>query len=253
MENIIDLKKLYDILSTNSIVGDTNINKLFGTSKSIKNCDFSLSFLEIDILNIGNFIPKIKLDFADITLNLDVKISFNTPDPRNPSLDIISALSITIKQKIEGCKIEDETWIKAKSGWHLDKDVFKIQDAKKGEDQDLYHPLYHIHFGGDYLTDDLELHDSKIAIFEAPRLIHPPLDGVLAIDFVLRNFYSNKEQIQDIINDISYIRIINNARELYWKPYYKAIASYWANRNPDDYSKSLIDNSIYFKNQQKTK
>lgn len=252
--NITDLRNIYQILLKNGIVNNRDIEKYL-YNPELSNYKFNISFLEVDILNLGSFIPEINKDknlsLFSFDLSLCVDISFDeSPTP----LDIISALSVTIKQKIEGVlKDEVATHIEAKSGWHLDKDVFKIDEAQIGQDQEFYHPLYHMHFGGHYLTNDSELQNSKIAVFEAPRLIHPPLDGVLAIDFVLRNFYSNTTQIKDIINDIEYIRIINNARELYWKPYYEAIANYWGSRKNEDpyliYGKTLIDNSIYFKNQ----
>jgi len=240
--NITDLRSLYQMLSKEAIIQSDDIDTYLYSSE-LSEYKFKISFFKIDRLTLGTFIPTISNEEdVIITFDLHVEISFDT----SSSTDIISALNVTITQTIIG-ELEDKELIIAKSGWHLDKDLGKDVNPK------FYHPLYHMHFGGSHLTTDEDLKDSKVAVFGAPRLIHPPLDGVLAIDFVLRNFYSNTTQIKDIINDIDYIRIINNARELYWKPYYEAIANYWGSRKNEDlyliYGKTLIDNSIYFKNQ----
>ena len=68
--------------------------------------------------------------------------------------------------------------------WHLDK--------HDGGDSKFYHPNYHFHCGGEKIWEcEISIKDfsyGSLLLLESPRLDHKPLDGILAVDFVLAIF-----------------------------------------------------------------
>ena len=68
-----------------------------------------------------------------------------------------------------------------RSAWHVDTHLFA------GEAGDGVHPRFHFQFGGkDFAHLDEAIRG--VLLSEAPRLACAPLDGVLAIDFVLSHY-----------------------------------------------------------------
>lgn len=70
-----------------------------------------------------------------------------------------------------------------KTAWHLDK--------HEGGDSKFHHPNYHFHYGGKRIWESVASQGfsyGSLLLLESPRLDHKPLDGILAVDFVLANF-----------------------------------------------------------------
>lgn len=110
------------------------------------------------------------------------------------------------------------------SSWHFDKNIPSAPPK-------CIHPLYHLHFGGNSMTaGSFEFGDG--ILLEAPRIQYPPMDMVLMVDFVLRNFYDkNDEPVCDILNDSRYKKIVKNSQFRLWRPYYLAKSSPWHEEN----------------------
>lgn len=111
-----------------------------------------------------------------------------------------------------------------KAAWHFDRHVIDPQKDHPHVTDDI-HPLYHFQFGGARM--------SKIAdrlgdtfLLDPPRLMHPPMDGILAVDFVLANYAGTVWK--SLRDDPQYANLITPQFERIWKPYYNAIASSWA-------------------------
>ncbi len=70
------------------------------------------------------------------------------------------------------------------TAWHLDK--------HEGGESAFDHPAYHVHCGGEKVWAVEQNADGfsygSLLLLESPRLDHKPLDGILAVDFVLGNF-----------------------------------------------------------------
>lgn len=69
------------------------------------------------------------------------------------------------------------------TAWHLDK--------HEGGKSEFHHPNYHFHYGGKKIWGSEATQDfgyGSLLLLESPRLDHKPLDGILAVDFVLANF-----------------------------------------------------------------
>lgn len=106
------------------------------------------------------------------------------------------------------------------SSWHFDKNI------PSGPPKCI-HPLYHLHFGGKSMTGSGYSFGDGI-LLEAPRIQYPPMDMILLVDFVLRNFYDkNEEPISDILNDSRYKEIVKNSQFRLWRPYYLTKSSPW--------------------------
>lgn len=94
--------------------------------------------------------------------------------------------------------------------WHLDK--------HKGNDSNTarsVHPEYHMQYGGKNLWSRVENYGDMI-IPEPPRLSHPPMDLILAVDFVLSNFFWR--EWRELRNKSIYIDLVSTAQERLWKP-----------------------------------
>lgn len=105
-----------------------------------------------------------------------------------------------------------------RSAWHLDRHIGK-------EHSGFAHPLYHFQYGGKRVRD-IEQHGEHLLV-ESPRLAHPPLDAVLAIDFILSNFFydvwfglRNRHAF--------YSDTVREAQRRFWRPYALASAWLWA-------------------------
>ncbi|TAG41493.1 MAG: hypothetical protein EAZ31_07525 [Cytophagia bacterium] len=99
-----------------------------------------------------------------------------------------------------------------KSAWHMDMDT--------SPQNNYIHPLFHINFGGREL--EMLQDTGEILLLRSPRLMHPPMDIFLAIDFVVQNFYGRDESI---FKDEEYQGIIQKYRKLCWYSYSVALAS----------------------------
>ena len=106
--------------------------------------------------------------------------------------------------------------------WHFDRHIGAANSP-------FAHPRYHLQYGGAQLQRHAS--DCGVSFFdplvflESPRIAHPPLDGVLAIDFVISNFGGSQWSI--LRNEILYVRLVAQAQERNWKPYATATASHW--------------------------
>jgi hypothetical protein len=107
--------------------------------------------------------------------------------------------------------------------WHFDRHIGGTFDSK------LVHPRYHFSFGGRRLEEHAVA--SKIPYFDfllllnSPRLMHLPLDGVLAVDFVLSNFAA--AMWNRLRRQRDYVALIGRAQRRNWKPFASALVAHW--------------------------
>jgi hypothetical protein len=109
--------------------------------------------------------------------------------------------------------------------WHLDRNQGDADEASRH----FAHPCYHFQFGGRRLPRDLGY--GRFLFIESPRLAHPPLDAILAIDFILTNYFPNTWR--DLHSDNQrYMRAVREAQHRCWGPYATTTASGWASGDP---------------------
>ena len=106
------------------------------------------------------------------------------------------------------------------SSWHLDR---HIMDRNEGDGDNL-HPLYHMTYGGHYMeSKQVEGEDvyGKSLIVRAPRLMHPPLELILGLDFIFRHYIPRKSL--PLLDHPSYIRIVELVKKDIWFPFALAL------------------------------
>jgi hypothetical protein len=93
------------------------------------------------------------------------------------------------------------------TAWHLDK--------HEGSESKLHHPDYHFHYGGEKVwasaTAVAGFSYGSLLLLESPRLDHKPLDGILAVDFVLANFLGSAWR--ELKEDGRYIDLVREAEK----------------------------------------
>ncbi len=115
------------------------------------------------------------------------------------------------------------------SSWHFDQHITSPGSAEPHD----AHPLYHFQYGGKKLSG-FQGGVGNLLLLPAPRIGHPPMDIILAVDFVLSNF-SGEEWNGLRMND-DYRAKVAGAQEAFWKPYMEDIISWWENGNRPDRS-----------------
>jgi hypothetical protein len=114
---------------------------------------------------------------------------------------------------------------KVLSHWHLDFD--------SSDTNEYLHPDFHLTFGGKAMkeeSDDENNAFGKVLILPSPRLSHPPMDAILGIDFILKNFVK-KETAARLTNNSEYKNAIKASQNRLWRPYILATANHWCNFN----------------------
>lgn len=152
------------------------------------------------------------LDSMIIFLNISITEIDSNKDENNIS-NLIESSDFSIL--IKGKKKNENNHFYA--SWHLDND-------SRGED--YVHPQFHIAFGVSKLEEKINSNFGNVLLLTSPRLPHPPLDGILAIDFVLRHFVTVDIHKQ-LTESNSYKMYIRNSQRRLWRPYYTSISKFW--------------------------
>ncbi len=122
------------------------------------------------------------------------------------------------------------------SGWHLDFD-------KKVDGVDNIHPFFHLTYGSMHLRSKLKNTEEngflgKMLLLPTPRIPYPPMDVILGIDFILRNFYVNN-LIEGILDDPRYKRAVKRSQVRLWKPYMLSVAHHWCGFKCNEYQSNV--------------
>jgi hypothetical protein len=107
--------------------------------------------------------------------------------------------------------------------WHFDRHVGGTIDSI------VAHPRYHLSFGGRRLEEHAAVSNIPffdfLLLLDSPRLVHLPLDGVLAVDFVLSNFAARSWN--RLRGQRDYVALIQAAQQRIWKPFASALIAHW--------------------------
>lgn len=179
-------------------------------------------------------------ELSEIHLKLGIRLNGTTNKK-----EIVSITDLGVNISIGGYYYTDDTLTEKKnviSCFHLDKDA-----PTRAKDANFTHPLYHLNFGGIDMTKRRTDADNEgeywdfgsLFLLETPRLVHHPMDVILAIDFVLRNFYK-EEKHQKITEKKGYKVLLKKASKRFLYPYYQSIMSCWENEEDCDYVPSSL-------------
>jgi hypothetical protein len=152
-------------------------------------------------------------NIESITILLEVKSEFDLTKEVTLQDRILDTYSFQLE--IKGVSVSGTHF----NAWHLDKDI-RVPGANAPK---YVHPLYHFQIGGNRLEEK----PINGAIFlGAPRLPHPPMDIVLGIHFILKNFCSTKDYpfVMKLFNEPSYQDIVERAKKRLFTPYFSAFS-----------------------------
>lgn len=220
-------------LRSMAILLDNNFSKNISQTKNLmraaENCnrksekgfwEYSFDKLEFRNINLQRKVRPQDLrdnDDTEVTLNLSVRIKGYTN-----STGISDPLaSLGINFSVSGEYYSEEKLKNVICSWHLDK------GGEDGEEHSI-HPEYHLNFGGSSMTKirDEPYDFGNLLLLEVPRIAHAPMDAILAIDFVLQNFYTKKIH-QSLTSKNGYRELVKKAQYRLWRPYYLCLAAQW--------------------------
>lgn len=109
--------------------------------------------------------------------------------------------------------------------WHFDTHV----DAQDSVPPNEAHPMFHLHFGGHRMADRRILKPEcwgQMLEMRGPRFVHPPMDLVLALDFVLSNATGDRWK-KEFCENKEYRSIVCHAQHRFWKPYKRTLLAFY--------------------------
>lgn len=153
---------------------------------------------------------------SDLTLTLDISVVGICEEGR----DLIDPMQELVTDiKISG-KAEDQRNVCCT--WHLDRH----EDEPGHGSPDEAHPRYHFQYGGRLLkSENNDFNHGDSLWLESPRIAHPPLDGVLSIDFIISNFLGSKWN--ELRSNSNYIQLVKKSQGRLWKPYAMTSSQPW--------------------------
>jgi hypothetical protein len=160
-------------------------------------------------------------DIYDLVLKLNVTVYGELPNLKkiqDPFIFMGVSIILSGSRAISNGK-NDFNIIESVSSIHLDRD--------KGEKSDEPHPSYHFQFGGKNIRNLKKDNDNfgHLMVLDIPRINHYPMEGILAVDFVLSNFFH--EVWNNLIQDGEYSNLVREQQKLCMKPYFQALANKW--------------------------
>jgi len=209
------IKKVDEKLCEDLTIQTLIFENLANLKDSASNCELDNSVYKYELTPLKIKLPKKPQCRPDtvksIEITLEVGNEISLPNKKNLISDPIKLLKFNIQIK---CSKTNNL-----CSWHLDK---HSQLANEEDNQYRYiHPEYHFTYGGRKMKG-LEL--GKTLLLTSPRLMHPPLDVILGIDFVINQFITNEYSKYFTINP-TYQKIVSKMKELIWKPYCLALAN----------------------------
>ncbi|MDQ8183953.1 hypothetical protein [Pelagicoccus sp. SDUM812002] len=133
-----------------------------------------------------------------------------------------------VQFRFVGLEEREGDYVSRQHCWHHDRHEFL--DGNSGEEDALScaHPLYHLTYGGKHMKalykDDRNAFGS-LFVADAFRVTQPPMDVVLAVDFVVSNF--SKKGWADLLDSTLYQKSLSWSQKQFWKPYYSSIGKFW--------------------------
>lgn len=100
------------------------------------------------------------------------------------------------------------------ASWHLDYD-------NHPEKSEFVHPYFHLTFGGNAIENK---NLGELLLIPGPRIPYPPMDVIMAIDFILANFLK-KDKYFRIRSE--YAPFLTKSQDWLLKPYILSVASNW--------------------------
>ena len=199
------------------------IKEVKKTLSRAKDNSYSYSFSTINIIIPKSMLPKHpipnKLGNVEVVLSIEDEIIIKS---KTANLVEDPFCKLGKFNLVLYCQQKHYT-----SSWHLDRHVI----GEGHNSPQSLHPLYHLTFGG-YHMENLINEDSdefgRTLILRAPRIMHPPMELILGIDFIFNHYIPKKEL--DLLSDPGYLNLIHELKKHFWLPFSLAIAKNYCDR-----------------------
>lgn len=127
-------------------------------------------------------------------------------------------VKLAIDFAVVGTLSSGESSVTTIAAWHFDRHV-----GTTDEQSIAVHPLYHAQYGRRQMQT-VALGETLLC--DGPRLIYPPMDAILAVDFVASNFLH--ESWLKLRQDTSYVRLVAQSYREFWFPWFSCVTASWA-------------------------
>lgn len=207
----------------------------------------------IDLQNFNEVAGAIDTSNAGVvSYSFDMLFKLTTPpDNTYPSRPIEIKLSMDVNENlqnteetIEGTYLMQILISGINDGkcylcsWHLDLEP-KTKCRYK-------HPQYHLTYGGKKMRDEVKKNADYFGqslLMTTPRIPIAPMDGILAIDFVLNHFYK-EQKIGAVLNNSKYREAVKASQTRIWEPYYRSIHEHFTGGALAHKGKQYVPNLI---------
>lgn len=218
-----DLIKLANLLSHYGLCNDTGPLHKAGSNCMVNATDTTWWYsLEKIVFSADEVNDMIANDCCDISVSLSMELIKGQFRKDGKTINPLSDLYFDLE--VDGFRLNPTTdgIDPLYSAWHLDRHIFSAGDPKAH----YSHPLYHLTFGGNKMI--AKGHDTygNAIIMPSPRILYPPMDAVLGVDFILQN-YKTKGTIKKLVEDPEYKEIIVKSQERIWKPFFCSVYSHF--------------------------
>lgn len=217
-ETIENVERLISVLLQHGVI--SSATPLYDLIKGLKKTNqimgliYTLSDLRFIELSNKQFIQDDKWDSLDFSVQLHLKVGLK----ENQTFQFGSVKNSVVEITYEA--YSEELCELARGAWHLD-----YHEDEPNQVPEFIHPSYHFHHGGRKIKDTTSNY-GELLLLDAPRLMHPPLDLFLAVDFLVSNFVKERKW-KNLRADTTYEEIIKASQIKWWKKYYQQVANYW--------------------------
>lgn len=197
-----ELQRLATVLLEAGLVSDAGpLTSAAGLCGDYSGLSWGYAFAGLEFNLAGNQLRHIRPNDAELDF-VELAVSLSGPClDKGVEDDPFTQLNVNIV--VRGL---DASANELMTAWHLDK--------HKGGESEFHHPNYHFHYGGKRIwTSETAMQSfsyGSLLLLESPRLDHKPLDGVLAVDFVLANFLGSVWQKVKAEDD-RYVELVREA------------------------------------------
>ncbi len=171
-------------------------------------------------LQVGDSVKCIPTHVRKFSCRLDVAVE-GSWRKMPPQSDPLEKNQVQIELRAENRKNPGMPFFQA---WHFDRHPSSCSVPKTA------HPRYHFSVGGHrvkaYLKQIGKTHFDGVLLLDSPRLTHPPLDAILAIDFVLSHFSGT--DWRRLSQHPDYQRLVSSSLSRLWQPYALALCAHWS-------------------------
>jgi len=147
-------------------------------------------------------------------MEISVELSLSVRGICHPEQNVDPLVDLSMQIVLVGSTGKETTM----AAWHLDRHP-EHQDSKQ------MHPRYHLQHAGHRIKKS-GIDFGASLFLDVPRIVHAPLDGILAVDFVLGSYLP--DTFVRCRDNAQYCRCVKSAQERLWKPYVAALHSFWS-------------------------